>query len=68
MKSLHNVVLVLLLTLVSFPMLASSGMEEYFYESGKIKVVVAVASIVLVGLFIYIFTLERRLKKIENKK
>ncbi len=68
MKSLHKLVLVLALTLVSFSMLASSGMEEYFYESGKIKVVVAVASIVLVGLFIYIFTLERRLKKIENKK
>ncbi len=68
MKRLHKIVLLLMLTLVSFPMMASNGMEEYFYESGKIKVVVAVATIVLIGLFIYIFMLEKRLKKIEKKK
>jgi hypothetical protein len=47
---------------------AASGLEEYFFESGKIKVVVAVAAIVLIGLFTFLFLLERRLKKLENKK
>ena len=47
---------------------AQDGMEEYFYASGKIKVVVAVAAIVLIGIFAYLFSLERRLKKLEKKK
>lgn len=47
---------------------ASSGLEEYFYQSGKIKVVVAVAAIVLVGLFVYLQRLDNRLKKIEKNK
>jgi len=47
---------------------AASGMEEYFFESGKIKVVVVVASIVLCGLFVFLFMLEKRLRKLENKK
>ena len=47
---------------------AAGGMEEYFYESGKIKVVVTVAAIVLAGILFYIFSLERRLKRLEKKK
>jgi hypothetical protein len=47
---------------------AASGLEEYFFESGKIKVVVAVATIVLCGIFIFLFLLERRIKNMENKK
>jgi CcmD family protein len=54
--------------LLTMPSFANDGMEEYFFESGKIKVVVVVATIVMVGLFVYIFRLERRLKKLENKK
>jgi hypothetical protein len=47
---------------------ATSGLEEYFFESGKIKVVVAVATIVLCGVFFFLFLLERRIKNLENKK
>ncbi len=68
MKQFINSLLLLAFMLFSVDLFAQDGMEEYFYESGKIKVVVAVVAIVLIGLFIYIFTLERRLRKIENKK
>jgi len=46
----------------------SSGLEEFFYASGKIRVVIVVASIVMTGLLIYVFTLDRRLKKSTKKK
>lgn len=68
MKYILNTILFGAFMFFSVSGFAQDGMEEYFYESGKIKVVVAVVAIVLVGLIVYIFSLERRLKKIENKK
>jgi hypothetical protein len=53
-----------MLSLASF---AESNLEEYFYQSGKIKVVIAVASIVLTGLLSFVFLLDRRVKKLEQK-
>jgi hypothetical protein len=46
---------------------ASDGMEEYFYSSGKIRVVIGVLSVVLVGLFIFLFWIDRRLSKLEKR-
>jgi uncharacterized membrane protein YdjX (TVP38/TMEM64 family) len=46
---------------------AQSSMDESFHANGSIRVVVAVAAIVLAGLFVFIFSLERRLKKLEKK-
>lgn len=37
------------------------------YTSGKIYVVVIVIAIVLIGFFIYLFNLDRKLKTIEKK-
>ena len=45
---------------------AQTGMEEYFYQSGKIKVVVGVAAIVLVGLFVYLWRLDNRVTRMEK--
>jgi hypothetical protein len=50
------------------PASAQNGMEEYFYQSGKIKVVVCVASLVLVGLLIYLWRLDNRISKIEQQR
>ena len=47
---------------------AQSGMEEFFYQSGKIKVVIGVAAIVLIGLLIYLWRLDARVTQLENKK
>ncbi|MFZ4785033.1 MAG: CcmD family protein [Flavobacteriales bacterium] len=56
-----------LFTMLSLTSLAESNLEEYFYQSGKIKVVIAVAAIVLSGLLTFIFLLDRRVKKLEQK-
>jgi CcmD family protein len=38
-------------------------MESY----GKIFVVVAVLSVILIGLFVYMFTIDRKLRKLEKE-
>jgi uncharacterized integral membrane protein len=58
----------LLLLLVSISCQAQNGMEEYFFASGKIKVVIAIVVTVLVGLFFFLFALERRISKLEKNK
>lgn len=47
---------------------AQSAMDESFHANGNIRSVVAVVSIVLIGIFTYIFYLERRLRKLEKKQ
>ncbi len=42
-------------------------MADQFRADGKIYVVVAVMLILLIGLFIYMFRIERKVKKLENK-
>jgi hypothetical protein len=56
------------LTLAAIPAFAESSLEEYFYASGKIKVVIAVASIVLAGLVAYVIILDKKVKNLEKKK
>lgn len=43
-------------------------MADSMRESGKIYVVVAVLSIIFLGLSIFLFTLDRRLREIEKKQ
>jgi hypothetical protein len=56
------------MTLMAIPAFAESSLEEYFYASGKIKVVIAVASIVLAGLVAYVIILDKKVKNLEKKK
>ena len=42
-------------------------MADLLRSSGKIYVVVAVASVVFIGLALYLFSIDNRLKKIEKK-
>lgn len=37
------------------------------YASGKINVVMAVVGVLLLGLFVFLFLMERRLRKLEQK-
>ena len=48
----------------------SNGVEmaDTFRNSGKIYVVIATVAIIFVGLAIYLFSMDRRLKKIEKEK
>jgi CcmD family protein len=63
----------LLLTLLSFTAVfaqASQSVEmaDTMRSSGKIYVVVATIAIIFAGLAIYLFSIDRRLKKIEKEK
>jgi CcmD family protein len=46
----------------------SIDMADALRSSGKIYVVVATIVIIFIGLAIYLFSIDRRLKKIENGK
>ncbi|WP_179414217.1 CcmD family protein [Mucilaginibacter sp. E4BP6] len=43
-------------------------MDDTLQSSGKIYVVVSIIAIIFVGLALYLFSIDRRLKKIENEK
>ena len=42
-------------------------MEETMYSSGKINVVIGVVSLLLIGLFIYLTILDRKVSKVEKE-
>ncbi len=42
-------------------------MADSFRAEGKIYVVIGVVLLILVGLFLYLFALDKRLKKLERK-
>lgn len=42
-------------------------LENTMFQSGKINVVVAVVAILLIILFVYLFNIDRKLKKIEEE-
>ena len=60
----------LCLTLFSFAVFAQdkpgTGMADEFYKSGRIYVVIAIIGIIFIGLAVYLFSMDRRLKKIEK--
>lgn len=68
---IFKIILSFLLLLFSNVLLAqqdaNSWMDNTMYESGKINVVVAVISIIFVALFIYMFALDRRIRKMEEE-
>ena len=63
----------LLLTLLSFTTVFAQAnqpieMADKMRSSGKIYVVVAIIAVIFIGLAIYLFSIDRRLKKIEREK
>lgn len=63
----------LLLSLFSFTTVFAQAtqpveMADVMRSSGKIYVVIATIAIIFIGLAIYLFSIDRRLKKIENEK
>lgn len=62
-------VLLLLLVLNSVTVFAQSTdvqMADTFRGSGKIYVVIAIIAIIFLGLAIYLFSMDKRLRKIEK--
>lgn len=69
MKKLGLLVFALLLNAVTFAQGSSSvEMADALRSSGKIYVVVVSLAIIFIGLAIYLFAIDRRLRKIEKEK
>jgi CcmD family protein len=67
MKKLTFLLLLLLSCTVVFAQSSQSvDMADGMRSSGKIYVVIAIICIIFAGLAIYLFTIDRRLKKIEK--
>ncbi len=63
--------LVTLLCLMIFTLQCYSqngALEEYFFASGKIRVVIAVALVIALGIFVYLWRLDKKISHLENKK
>lgn len=69
-KFQKNSILVSILTL--FPFLSKAqnqtGARAFFESNSKIYVVVMVLTTILIGIFIVLFFLERKIKKLEKEK
>ena len=67
MKKFAFTLMMLLTTLNLFAQNNEVEMADAFRSNGKIYVVVAVIVIILVGLLVYLFTIDKRLKMLEKK-
>lgn len=59
--------LMLLVTLQLFAQDQDSALVKALYSSERIYVVVACVAIILFGLLFFLFSIDRRLKKLEKK-
>jgi CcmD family protein len=68
MNKVKHLVSLLLGMLVFFSAKAQNNpeMADAMRSDGKIYVVVAIILIVLIGLFVYLFILDKKVKKLEN--
>ena len=67
-RSLWLVVCGLLFSSVIFAQDAKPEMADLMRSNGKIYVVVAVCLTILIGLFIYVFLLDRKISRLEKGK
>jgi CcmD family protein len=63
--SLFSLLIISVLETIAQPA-AEVEMATGLRSSGKIYVVVIVLSVIFIGLVVYLFSIDRRLKKIEN--
>ncbi len=68
MKLYSRFFVVILLSLLPFLSQAQGvEMADTFRQEGKIYVVVAVAAVILIGIFVYLFLLDRKISRIEKQ-
>ncbi|WP_423148095.1 CcmD family protein [Rubrolithibacter danxiaensis] len=68
MKKIIILFVLSFVTTIVFAQNAENGMAVDLRASGKIYVVVAVIAVIFIGLFIYLFSIDRRIKKIERNQ
>ncbi|MFN0030873.1 MAG: CcmD family protein [Flavobacteriales bacterium] len=67
MKQITKLLAAVAIAASATPIHAQSAMDESFHANGSIRVVLAVAALVVGGLLAYVFYLDKRLKKLEKK-
>ena len=67
MKKIATTFLMLMTTLQLFAQGQSSVVTDSLYASGKIYVVVVCVTLILLGLLLFLSSIDRRLKKVEKK-
>jgi hypothetical protein len=67
MKKFSFTLLMLLVCLQLFAQNEGQSISDSVYASGKIYVVVACIVLILFGLLFFLFSIEKRLKKLEQK-
>ena len=61
------VIAALLFNAAAFAQDKPDGVDEMMRSNGKIYVVVAVCLTILIGLFVYVFLVDRKISKIEKE-
>ena len=68
LKKFTFLISLLLFALNSFSQTVDSDAgKSFMYDNGKIYVVVAVVVVIVLGLFIYLFSLDKKVRKLEKK-
>ena len=67
MKFLNTLLILLVSSFTGMAQQADIEMADQFRADGKIYVVIAVVSVVLIGLFAYLFRLERKVSELEKR-
>lgn len=65
MKKVFNILIALLVTTTAW---GQTETESLFRQSGKIYVVVAILSVIFLGIIIYLVALDRRINRLEKQK
>lgn len=67
MKNLFSILTLLVISIPAFAQDNGVDMATTLRSSGKIYVVVVVIAVIFVGLLIYLFSIDKRLKKLEQR-
>jgi uncharacterized membrane protein YidH (DUF202 family) len=70
MNKLKRIISVMILAMLSIASYAQTEVAEptdFMRSNGKIYVVVAVVMTILLGLFLYVYNLDRKISKLEKK-
>jgi len=70
LKRIGFVIALSMLNLLAFSQDVTNGAQpvDLMRSNGKIYVVVAVIATIMIGLFIYLFSLDRKIKKLEDQQ
>lgn len=68
MPTLKKTILTFALALMSVFSFAQENNSDVMRSNGKIYVVVAVVTVIMIGIFIYLLNLDRKISRIEKNK